>query len=238
MLFNKAKRRAEGVKKDKCPYCGRQTTTTKGYGGAYYHTCRCSLNSYTTKTEYSTNYFDDCGLETEYEKFYTEKLVCTDVKGDWHSMPDDLRNTLKYLDTHGTTVKITPNDPKFTQMISDGKRLINNICPICNGEIKEYSRLVKGVGENVMKIVMTGIAEAALTNEYVSTPDRTVKIYQCPQQHGSYELSENCYYGVYSKRYYLKSVENLTESQMERLYKAAAFSYARARNKYWESPKK
>ena len=157
MFFNKTKSRAEGVKNGKCPYCGKQTTTTKGYGGAYYHTCRCAVNSFTTKKEYYTNYFDECTPAIDPIKIYTEKVVCSDVKGDWQSMPDQLRETLNYLNKNGTTVKIMPNDPKFSQMISDGKKLINNICPICNGEIKEYTRFFKGHGENITKLAVTGI---------------------------------------------------------------------------------
>lgn len=234
MFFDVTKRRANGVKQGKCPYCGKYVRRSK-IGEKYFNQCgNCCVDSYSTQTEYYANYF----VESEPEKVFTEKISLTELRGDWYTMPDRLNNTLKYLGAHGDTVKITAGDTRFGQMISDGKKLINNICPICNGEIKEYSRLVKGYGENVTRLVRTGYNELTFKNEYSGTYDTNVRVYRCPQKHGGYELYETDYYGIYRKRYCLKSVENLTESQKERLYKAAAFSNAETRNKYWQPPKK
>lgn len=237
MFFNKAKRRAKGVLKGKCPYCGRAMDQRKGYGGVYYNSCnRCFLDM-TTKVDYYTNYFEEYPTEYNTDKIYTEKLTYSELKGDWYTMPDQLRETLKYLNELKTTVKVAPDDPKFYQMISDGKKLINNVCPICNGEIKKYKRFCQGNMQNVTKLVRTGYGEYTLKNEYEGSPDTTMIFYQCPQQHGSYDLEETCKNGIYSKKYSLRSYENLADYQIERLKKASAFSYINSKTKKWEDPK-
>jgi hypothetical protein len=124
-------------------------------------------------------------------------------------------------------IEDTPiTEEAFKKEIEAGRELINNKCPVCDKMIVKNTRLLKGYGENVTKMVRTGYNEYTFKTTYEGTYDQNVVTYTCGCEGVNYSLVEYEKDGMYCKKY-------TTTSNDDWLKKVCAFSEIHSSKKTW-----
>ena len=236
------KRMQDLIRSGRCPNCGKTMQKTPHAGGRDYYSCPSFCVNFSIKTGeryYKSNYFD----EREPEKRFTvtspyvidyrvnEKHWDSDYSMETGIVrPEKARNIKDAFEAlRMLTIEDTPiTEEKFRADIEDGRKLIRNICPMCDRIILKRANFVKGYGENVTKLVKTGYGEYTVKTDYVGTYDHNVTTYTCGCSGVRYQLHEYEDNGMYYKKYSVTSGDNV-------LRRACAFSEIYTAKKTWLS---